>query len=998
MLKRVNRFFIYALAISAAFLIALFASPVTKSYAESEPPLLITEVVAKSAETGQPFEYVEIYNDTSEVINLDGYQLQYFSSDFTNPVNRWTISNQMIQPRDTLVLWLKKFNYPDVPLWDFNSNYDVLLTPDQVYGVQLTTPGQGLHDSSPRQVGIANAKAETIVTAKFNDGEADGITNRSVIYQKSDTSEMTRLRNNEVATPGKVISGQLPGPESPTDFQAEPANQAINLNWNASEAAVSYKIYYSQNAEPIIVSETSYTIEGLNNNEHYSFRVTALDEDGNESAASQPTSTVPQEVVDTEAPAAPTGLNATPGIDHVELKWDSNNEADLAGYKVYVNGTFFTTTDEASVIVLPLDLDREYTFEVTAIDQVGNESVKSEIVSGPVENAPVPNILITEVVPDTDNFASYDAFEYLEIYNNSSEAINLKGYAIRSGSWNETIQDDLIIEPWDTQLFWTRRQEIAPITLEAFNFNYFGSYFSKHLNEEKVYILNNIGGFVNSGNQTIIISDPQGVDVVRANYTGDHVSLKKSIIFGYPSDGTLTMETLEGHQPPTPGWVLIDQIPPRPVLDEQAPQTPSNVQAVPGNGQIELTWEQNPEIDVFRYHIYINGELEFSVTPEQTEFTLSTLTGNMEYTIEMAAEDLSGNISEKSAAVKVTPAHQIITQEERSFTEKDPAYQGLWDISIDGPVIPGLAQDLIPQGITYYKKKDWILTVNYLENGRPGTLTVVDATTEKLVKSVLLYNQDGTPYTGHAGGLTISKDHVWIASENYLYPFRIDDLVNAPDNGEIQFVHHIPVPLDAAYTVYNEGILWVGEFYEAKDYPTDPSHHMETRTGDMHHAWMIGFDLRPNTDMLTTEQWNGSSDHLAVPDYVLSTTDKVQGAIVQKKGVTLSTSYGRGNDSVLYRYEHPLKDEPHDYVTVGEKSVPLWFLDGFQSKPRESIEAIPMPEGIVDVHPKHLYVTFESGANKYRYTTTYPMDRMLMIDLKRLMKDDKDIIKEDRKN
>ncbi|MFK4996791.1 hypothetical protein ACI2OX_02375 [Bacillus sp. N9] len=39
-----------------------------------------------------------------------------------------------------------------------------------------------------------------------------------------------------------------------------------------------------------------------------------------------------------------------------------------------------------------------------------------------------------------------------------------------------------------------------------------------------------------------------------------------------------------------------------------------------------------------------------------------------------------------------------------------------------------------------------------------------------------------------------------------------------------------------------------------------------------------------------------------------------------------------------------------------------------------------MPEGIVDVHPKHLYVVFESGANKYRYTTTYPMDRMLKID------------------
>lgn len=363
----------------------------------------------------------------------------------------------------------------------------------------------------------------------------------------------------------------------------------------------------------------------------------------------------------------------------------------------------------------------------------------------------------------------------------------------------------------------------------------------------------------------------------------------------------------------------------------------------------------------------------------------------------MAAEDISGNISGKSAPLTVTPAHQIITQEERSFAEKDPAYQDLWDISVEGPIIPGLAQDLIPQGITYYKKKDWLLIVNYLDYGRPGTLTVVDATTEKLVKSVLLYNPDGTPYTGHAGGLTISQDHVWIASENDLFPFRISDLVNAPDNGEIRFLHQIPVPVDAAYSVYDEGILWVGEFFEAKNYPTNPEHHMKARTGVMHHAWMVGFDLPPSTDMLTTDQWNKQSGQPAVPDYVLSTTDKVQGAIVQKKGVTLSISYGRGNDSILYRYEHPLKEKPHDYVEMGGKMVPLWFLDGAQSKPRESIAAIPMSEGIVADHPKNLYVVFESGANKYRYTTTYPMERILKIDLKRLMKDDKEIIKEERK-
>ncbi|MUK87521.1 hypothetical protein GMD78_03785 [Ornithinibacillus sp. L9] len=996
MFHRMKRLWICIATMAVALI--MFTFPTTESNASEESPLLITEIVSKSAGTGQPYEYVEIYNNSSDEINLDGYELQYFTSNFSNPANTWPITNKTIQPRDSLVLWLKKFNYPDVPLWDFNSNYDVLLTPDQVFEVTLTTSAQGLHDSALRQVGLANSTGETIVTALINDGEVDGITNKSVIYQKGDGSEMVKIRHDEEPTPGRLVNEQLPGPGTPSGITAEPLNEAVSLRWEIVEGAASYNIYYSASSDPVNVSgENSYILENLTNHETYSFRVTAVDHEGNESSASSVVWATPQDEVDSEAPATPTGLQVTPGINDVELQWNENSEDDLAAYRIYVNGTIYDTVlpNHTRISVFPLELGREYTLEVTALDHVGNESEKATIISGPTENAPIPKVLITEVVPNTDNYARYDAFEYLEIYNNSSEVIDLEGYRVKSGSWDVEIKESLIIEPYDTQLFWTRRQEIVPISLEAFNSNYFGSYHNKYLEAEKVYIFNDIGGLVNSGNQTVTISSPQGLEVVRANYTGDDVSLRNSVVFGYPTDGTLTMETLSGHQPPTPGWVDANQVPERPVLDEDPPATPANVQAIAGYGEVELTWDANEESDLYRYHIYKNGELEFSVSPDQNEFTLSALIGNQQYVLEVAAEDVSGNVSEKSAEISVTPAHQIITQEERSFVEKDPAYQGLWDISEDGPVIPGLAQDLVPQGMTYYKQKDWLLTVSYLDYGRPGTLTVVDATTGELVKSVLLYNQDGTPYTGHAGGLTISKDHIWVASENYLLPFEISELVNAPDNGEIQFIHHIPVPVDAAYTVYDEGILWVGEFYQQNDYPTNPDHHMENRNGEMHYAWMIGFDLPSSTDMLTDEQWNEASGEAAIPDYVLSTTDMVQGAIVGKKGVTLSTSYGRGNDSVLYRYEHPLKEEPHDYVEVAGKTIPLWFLDGAQSKPRESIEAIPMPEGIVADHPKDLYVVFESGANKYRYTTTYPMDRFLKIDLKRLMKDDKEIIKED---
>ncbi|MGP4082322.1 lamin tail domain-containing protein [Pseudalkalibacillus sp. R45] len=609
------------------------------------------------------------------------------------------------------------------------------------------------------------------------------------------------------------------------------------------------------------------------------------------------------------------------------------------------------------------------------------------------ENGPLPYLLITEVVPNTDNYAGYDAFEYLEIYNNSGESINLEGYRIQSYNWNVVINEPLMIDPWETQLFWTRTDDVEPITLEGFNHNYFMSYKSKYVEENQVHRLDDVAGLVNSGSRSVTVYDPQDQEVVRANYTGGDVSLKKSVTFGYPQDGSLTMETLGGHQEPTPGWIVPGQAPLRPVEDDVPPNVPENITLDAGNGEATLSWAENSESDLYRYHIYKDGMLEYSVDPSVHEFTLSSLIGNREYVVEISAEDSSGNVSEKSEPLAVTPSHQIITQVERSPHYKDPKYQGLWDISEDGPVIPGLVQDLVPQGLTYYKPKDWLMTVNYLDDGRPGTLTVTDATSEQLIKSVVLYNTDGTPYTGHAGGITVSRDHVWIASEQFLFQLKISELIEAENNDEIQFINQIPVPVEAAYNVYDEGILWVGEFYQSTSYPTDPSHHIENREGEMHYAWMVGYNLERNNDNLSDEHWNGDPEQSATPDYVLSTTEKVQGAIVQKtgqKGIVLSTSYGRGNDSVLYRYEHPLKEDPHDYVEVNQKEIPLWFLDGATSKPRESVEAIPMPEGIVEIQ-KELYVLFESGANKYRYTTTYQMDRMLKIDMKALMQEDKGI-------
>ncbi|WP_413378211.1 hypothetical protein [Alkalihalobacillus sp. 1P02AB] len=363
------------------------------------------------------------------------------------------------------------------------------------------------------------------------------------------------------------------------------------------------------------------------------------------------------------------------------------------------------------------------------------------------------------------------------------------------------------------------------------------------------------------------------------------------------------------------------------------------------------------------------------------EFTLAALTGNVDYVIELVAEDLSGNVSEKSEPITIRTSHQIIKQEERFEHPRSPEYDYLWDISEDGPVIPGLSEGLIPQGLSYYEEENWLLSVYYLDDKRPSTLTVVDAATEQLVKSIVLYNVDGTPYTGHAGGVAVSEDHVWIASEQSLFQLRLSDLLAAGDNEELQFIDEIPVPVQAAYNVYSDGVLWVGEFYEANDYPTNPEHHLINRDDETYFSWMVGFTLDETTDSFKNEQWSGEAGKTAHPDFIISTREKVQGVVFVEDQIILSTSYGRANDSYFYRYYSPLQEEPHMTVMLKEQEVPVWFLDSKQEPETNSLlRIIPMSEGIINVGTS-LYATFESGANKYRFTTSYIMDRMLKIDL-----------------
>ncbi len=94
-------------------------------------------------------------------------------------------------------------------------------------------------------------------------------------------------------------------------------------------------------------------------------------------------------ISDTTAPAAPTGLAATAGDGSVDLNWNDNGEADLAGYTVKraitsggpyttLNGTLLTVSNYTDTGVVN---GTTYYYVVTASDDAANESAASAEVS-----------------------------------------------------------------------------------------------------------------------------------------------------------------------------------------------------------------------------------------------------------------------------------------------------------------------------------------------------------------------------------------------------------------------------------------------------------------------------------------------------------------------------------------------------------------------------------------------------------------------------------------
>ena len=294
-------------------------------------------------------------------------------------------------------------------------------------------------------------------------------------------------------------------------------------------------------------------------------------------------------------------------------------------------------------------------------------------------------------------------------------------------------------------------------------------------------------------------------------------------------------------------------------------------------------------------------------------------------------------------------------------------------------VIPALQEGYVPQGMCLLPAEQKLVISYYSStDGENSILCVVDAASGQLEKSVRLVNEDGSVYTGHAGGLAATEKNLWAATGGLCQRLPVSHLMAAEDGGSVQFVDHFVTGTRASFANAVDGVLWVGDFYYGGGgYDTDKSHHMTTPDGSKNRAWAVGFQLDPSTENELKAESFVNQSTTVTPDYVLSIPHKIQGMTRLSDGtIALSESYGRKNQSHLLLHRNVLAEPPHDSVMIGQAEVPLWYLDS--NTLLRSITMPPMSEA-VESAGDGVYLLFESGAASYLPNGVDPVDHLYLL-------------------
>jgi len=214
----------------------------------------------------------------------------------------------------------------------------------------------------------------------------------AVTSQKSTGLNVESAYSSPVTT-APVATDNIP-PQTPEGIVGWGGVEKVNLSWtkNLETDLASYRIYRSTYSCPfgektfvasILPPGTTHQDTGLTGGCTYYYQLTSMDNNINESPAASELAVVAQVV---PPPSQPQGLKAVAGNQKIDLSWNANSEADLAGYNLWCSttaGYFLVNTGLiTSTTYCHTSLVNGVThyYKLTAVNDSGGESAYSSVV------------------------------------------------------------------------------------------------------------------------------------------------------------------------------------------------------------------------------------------------------------------------------------------------------------------------------------------------------------------------------------------------------------------------------------------------------------------------------------------------------------------------------------------------------------------------------------------------------------------------------------------
>ena len=325
----------------------------------------------------------------------------------------------------------------------------------------------------------------------------------------------------------------------------------------------------------------------------------------------------------------------------------------------------------------------------------------------------------------------------------------------------------------------------------------------------------------------------------------------------------------------------------------------------------------------------------------------------------------TGNADAETVPMK----HRVtLTQEEtvrKKTFQQNQDFSEFLESSRQGFYIPGLAQHMIPQGISASGETGLTYISSYAASPLVSSvITAVDSETGVLKAEYWLYHADGSPFSGHVGGIAAAGNYLYLSAEpdeSGSCQIAQIDLGKLPREGgyKLTLDTFFRVQTKPSFLNASEGYLLAGNFYHPKgkyDLPDTVQHTVPSADGEQG-CFILGYPLTDGGE-LSCDAGQPKAK------FVLSAPDRIQGICCREDRIYLSQSYGRKNNSAILQYSvQDLAPAPEPVTIDGEK-LPAYILDSRSLCGQ--LTAMPMTEGLC-MGPDHtVTVLFESGAKKYQ--------------------------------